>query len=405
MVKVCIVSQDLSPPDANGYGGRVFDLARGLCETRDVILVSAEATHLANRRLPGGSDFGFRWITLPAIFSGRSNRLVRMINWILFSVCIIKVLITLGRKDVVIFSSPPLFSGLSIFLFSRLKGYRVIFDVRDLWPETIVQLGAHSRFNPFIVVLRWIEVICVSCCSSITSSLPGIKDYVRDYFGNDKVIDKAIYIKSGRDISSYCVDISGRYSSNQTIATLQTLRRDGKYVVAYMGTVGEANGVDKLLALADYCMDQDNLAFVVIGKGGKVPFFREETQTRRIRNTYFLEFIPQEMVATAQSLCDALFLAWEDLPLYDYGVSPNKYNEYMLSGKAIYHFYNGRHSPFDDIPGIFQRSYSEEALQEFRVQLKASNPGEVFVRSIDLLFRTEDMVTEFDTLLKRFLVD
>jgi len=122
MGKVCIISQDLSPPEANGYGGRVFDLARGICETRDVILVSAEATHLASSRLLGGSDFGFRWVTLPAIFSGRSNRLVRVINWVLFSVCIIKVLITLGRKDVVIFSSPPLLSGLSIFLVLLFSG-------------------------------------------------------------------------------------------------------------------------------------------------------------------------------------------------------------------------------------------------------------------------------------------
>ena len=155
MKTLVFVNQYGSTP-LTGFGGRYFYLAQELSSKCNVMLVSCANHHLL-RSKPQFKGLFYdeicegvlvRWVKLLPYSSSKSP--IRVINWFLFSF-LLPVLLFKKRFDVLLYSSPSPVAFAGAWFISFIKRSKLVFDVRDVWPETLIELGGYSKYHPLIL--------------------------------------------------------------------------------------------------------------------------------------------------------------------------------------------------------------------------------------------------------------
>jgi len=147
-----------------------------------------------------------------------------------------------------------------------------------------------------------------------------------------------------------------------------------KFTVAYAGALGYANAMDSFIKAAGLLKEYD-IEFLVIGNGPE----RSNLQklARNNPKVKFIDKIPKEDVLELLTNVDAGFIGWLNLKLYDYGVSANKYNDYMLAGIPIISSSNIRNDPVKMAGcGIQAAAEDENSIAEAVLKLYSMSPGE-----------------------------
>ena len=147
-------------------GGRHFHLARELAKQgHKVYLVAASYTHILRQppkvKVPCQiqliEGIHFVWLKMP--YYGNAHSKKRIINWFLFGWKLRGLINTIADKpDTILYSSPSLIGFLGCRHIKNVcKNTRLVFEVRDIWPLTLIQVGGYSPNNMFIRFLQWIE--------------------------------------------------------------------------------------------------------------------------------------------------------------------------------------------------------------------------------------------------------
>src|SRR5690606_23866806 len=135
------------------------------------------------------------------------------------------------KPDIIICSSPSLISWLGAEWQGWRNHARTIFEVRDIWPLTLRELGGFHRLHPFILFLQWVERRAYRKADVVVSNLPHADDHMVSCGMNR---NKFLWLPNGVDV--------GEFSSGRTVPdAVQTAVPADKFVVGYAGTLGEAN--------------------------------------------------------------------------------------------------------------------------------------------------------------------
>lgn len=278
---------------------------------------------------------------------------VRIINWFKFSYKVSKLSKVLNDKpDVILYSSPSLIGYLGAYALARKNNSKIIFEVRDIWPLTLCELGGYSEKNPMIVFLKHIEYFAYKTADDVISNLPNAIAHMETR-GLEK--QKFHWIPNGYSHTDfYSSEILG---DNYTLSI-----SDNKFKIGYCGTIGKANALDFLVKAAEILRNED-IQFIIVGSGSECKTLKDYVKNRKLNNVLILPAVKKSKVSSVLNLFDVCYLGWHNARIYEYGISANKMSEYMLSGKPILHSYSGSRDP----------------VEEFNcgVSVEAENPAEI----------------------------
>lgn len=336
--KIWIINQYGSLP-STGMGGRHRHLSRELVNLGyKVTLISARWTHgtrdeEAAEAAPQSEKFeGFRFYRIPVSKYKHAHDKKRIINWFAFAWRIRKLDELLDeRPDVIIYSSPSLVPYLTAYRLARRYDSKLVFEVRDIWPLTLMQLGGFSPRHPFIRFMQWIEDFAYEKSDAVISNLEGSVEHMKSRGLSE---DRFTWVPNGYSKAELDQTISADPKIIDAI-------RNQSFSVTYTGAIGEANSLNTVVESAMILKSDPDIHFNIVGRGRLENSLKEEVDKKNLKNVHFWGSLPKAEVQSVLKASDACVICWKDSELYSFGVAANKVFDYLYSARPIVNAYSG----------------------------------------------------------------
>ena len=233
------------------------------------------------------------------------------------------------KPDVIYTSSPDLFVAFFALRFGRKYKIPVVVEVRDLWPESIVEYNKISRKNPIIQILYQLEKWIYKKADQLIFTMEGGKEYICDK-GWDKVVDlnKVNHVNNGVDLEEF----EENYEKYQIED--KDLLDKSKFNVVYVGSVRQVNNLATLIDAAKELKPYRNVQILIYGDGTERATL-EETCRKFQLNVKFKGRVEKKYIPYILKNSDLNVINVRPAALNKYGCSWNKLFEYMASGKPI----------------------------------------------------------------------
>lgn len=242
----------------------------------------------------------------------------------------LKRLSRLPRPDVVIASSPHPFVAANGYRIARKYNAKFIFEVRDLWPLTLLEVGGHSPRHPFIWAMARAERRAYERCDYTVSLLGGAKAYMVEH-GLDE--NKFVYIPNGFDPAASRANAEPLPEEHSHV--IADRKRAGKRLVLYCGNHGIVNALDTVLEAARLQGDGSSIHWLLVGQGPEKRRLQRRAQQVRLKNVTFLPPVTRSQMPALTGAVDVGYVGLQKKDLFRYGVSPNKLFEYMAAGLPV----------------------------------------------------------------------
>ncbi len=284
-----------------------------------------------------------------------STSMRRILSWVDFERRLLRMpKDALPAPDVIVVSSLSLLTVLNGLRLRRRYKCRLIFEVRDIWPLTIVESGRFGPRNPFVLGLGAVEKLGYRRADAIVGTMPNLGAHVA------KV--------TGRPLPTFCIPQGVDVEALRTPARLPadysaTYIRGDKFLVAYAGSIGISNAMDVFFDCAESMQQDQDIHFVVLGDGELRQSYIDRYGS--LPNLTFAPRVPKSQVHDFLTRCDLLYLSVNDSEIWDYGLSLNKLIDYMLAAKPIVASYSGYPSMIDEAEcGTFVPAGDAVALRD-----------------------------------------
>ena len=205
-----------------------------------------------------------------------------------FSSVIAGVFYARRRCHVVLVTSPPLFVGITGFLLSRWKRVPLVFEIRDLWPESAIDTGVLTNYT-IIRFAYWFEGFIYRKARLINCLTPAFRQKLIQE--KDVPAGKTVMIPNAADFS-LSEELLHSFDSR---TFREKLGWHDKFVVTYVGAHGVANHLIQLIEVAEL-LRETNAHIVLIGDGMQKTMLREEVRRRGLGNVQFVDSVPKKEV-------------------------------------------------------------------------------------------------------------
>ena len=321
-------------------GTRQYWLSRGLASrgwsSHVIASGAAKGTGIgeerSGHRLEGGVSY--TWLDGPG-YSG--NGASRMWSYSRFTQQVLarRSLRHLPPPDVVIGSSVHPFAAWAGLRLARRHSVPFIFEIRDLWPETLVQTQALARDSAAARALWRLEGHLVRCSTVVMSPLPLVGGYLDERYSFPK--ERFVWISNGFSSVQHPEPVASRESSDT-------------FTFMYFGALGEVNEIPLMLEALELARrSAPQIRLSITGSGRWADEITRGQAANRWQGVTLNKAIPPDQVGAAMSAGSALIYAVPDLPqLYKYGVSANKIFDYLASGLPAVVAANFPRNPFEE---------------------------------------------------------
>ena len=267
----------------------------------------------------------FTWVKVSKYKGSQSiGRVLVMIQFMLNLFLLPKK--KLQDPDVIIVSSLSPLPIINAYLWSIKYKAKLIFEVRDIWPLSLIEIGGFSKLNPLVLFFGWFEKFAYKKADKVISLLPNAKPHMVSK-GMEK--DKFVHIPNGFNVEEM-------KKSKELDKSISNLIPKNKFIVGYTGSLGASNAMEYLIEASNLLENNENIHFVIFGKGQHL----EKLKNNAKNNVSFLGQIDKSQIQSAISFFDVCYIGWHNHSLYRFGISPNKIFDYMYAGKPIIHSVN-----------------------------------------------------------------
>jgi glycosyltransferase involved in cell wall biosynthesis len=237
--------------------------------------------------------------------------------------------------DIIFGPSVPLFTGLAAFFLSKRKKCYFCFEVRDIWPQALVDLGVLSKNSPVVWVFRKIEVFLYLHADKIIAVLPFAYKHICQYGIHP---DRISWIPNGVDLKRF--DCYKPYQGGE----------QGNLTVMYVGGFTSTHGIEPIFEAAKCLQYEKNkdIRFVIVGVDKKKKQYKYNTYVHQAENIEFRDSIPKSQVACVQEEADVLIASVKNTNVYQFGINSNKIFDYLASGRPIVFAANSPNNPVAD---------------------------------------------------------
>ncbi|HPE37192.1 MAG TPA: glycosyltransferase family 4 protein, partial [Spirochaetales bacterium] len=327
----------------HGMNYRPYHLARELTALGvDVTVISGSTSHeyyappVTNGRYTLEDVDGLRYVWIRTPGYGESRSLGRVKAWAAYLAGLYGIgRVGLPRPDAIIVSSPPPYPIVPAARLARRYGSKLVFEVRDLWPLSLVELGGASPRHPFVMLTQWVEDFAYRRSGLVVCVVAGALEYMRSR-GLDP--GKFLHIPNGVSVANM----------PPSATTTRRAFPDRRFIVGYAGKVGIAYGMEALLEAARLLKRRPDIGIAVVGAGT----YRDELAARAdesgLDNIRFLPPVPKAQVPDVLAGFDACYLGLRPEPLFRYGVSPTKLFDYMAAAKPIVWAIDSGNNPVEE---------------------------------------------------------
>ncbi|MBX3335149.1 MAG: glycosyltransferase family 4 protein [Nitrospira sp.] len=320
------------PPEVNAPASRTYEHCREWVRNgHRVTVVTCAPNHprgivydgycngLWEREERDGIDVWRVWTYVTA----NEGFLKRTLNYLSYMVASIVAAPFLPKVDVVISTSPQFFNGLAGYVVSRQKRVPWVLEIRDLWPESILAVGAISN-RAIIGVLEWLELFAYRKADRIVP----VTDAFQQHMEKKGIpVSKITVIKNGADISLY-KPIVGQNP------LMQELGLEDKFIAAYFGTHGMAHHLETILHAADRLRRYRDIIFLLAGDGAERERLLSLRDKLALTNVVMLEQQPKERMPWLWACCHVSLILLKKSDLFK-TVIPSKLFESMAMEKPI----------------------------------------------------------------------
>lgn len=351
-MKILYICKYFIPKSVNSYGGRSYNLFLELSKIDGVsidVVASNSLGHLG--KLDLSSDIekidynkNFSAFYLKTYSYKKSKSFDRILSWFDFERLVFKFFFNKARNyDIIYISSPSFLTLLTGYIFSKLFNKKLVLEIRDIWPLTLIEEGNKSKFNPIILLMGLLESFLYSSADLIIGTMPGLKKHVEkktsSFFLTSQSnvvcipfgVNESIRIETKKDSS---INLNHYCSSSSALK------------IIYSGSIGISNALDNYFNLVSLLRDNINIHFFVLGDGPLRDMYVEKMIN--YENLTFIDSVNANEVNSIIIQGDILYLTNRPISLWSYGQSLNKLVDYMYSGKIILMEYTGLISMIND---------------------------------------------------------
>jgi glycosyltransferase involved in cell wall biosynthesis len=314
------------PPEVNAPASRTSEHCRAWAQTgAEVTVVTCAPNHPNGTIYPGFKNKlwqtetrdGVKVVRLWTWLAANEGFLPRVLNYVSYMIAAVLALPFLPRADVVVTTSPQFFCGLVGFFARIVKRAPWVLEIRDIWPESIVAVGAMKK-GVAIRFLEGLEAFAYKQADAIVSLTRGFVPHLAARCGD---ASKIAILMNGADLSAF----------TRTGAASEVKRRlglEGKFVGAYVGTHGMAHGLDTILNAAELLKGDPRFAFLMAGGGAEEARLRAERDRRGLDNVVMLGQRPKAEMPALWSATDASLILLKRSDTFK-TVYPSKMSEAM----------------------------------------------------------------------------
>jgi glycosyltransferase involved in cell wall biosynthesis len=341
-----------------GAAARLFYLAKEFAKTNKVLLLTSDSNHLCDFpdtkkrfNFDKQDEVNICWVKTKKYTKTAS--IARILSWFDFEMGLFSLnRKNLSKPDVVLVSSLSLLSIVyGYYLKKRYNAY-LVFEIRDIWPLTLVTEGGFSRWHPLSLFLGIIERFGYKKADLIAGTMPRLDLHVENILGQPKDV--------------FCSPLGLDCSQVSTLELAPELDQyfpENKAIVGYAGSMGTSNALEPFISCIEQLSENTQVHFVLVGDGDMRNSYINRLKSKD--NVTFISKIRQEKVQYFLSKCDVLYLSTHDSEIWQYGQSMNKVVQYMLSGKPVVASYSGYESMLNEAKsGVFIPSNNTDLLKE-----------------------------------------
>ena len=352
-MKIAVISKyGLSP--SSGQNNRIFEICQSFLKISDaynLTLITSISCGYKYDLSDYDSKFYYyesnkgeiKHILLKGPINSLGFNFKRIFSWIVFELFLFFYLIN-KKFNILWISSLSLLTILNGIFFKKIFKSKLIFEIRDIWPQSIIEIT--GKKSVFTFLLRKIELFGYHNSDFIVSPLFNLSEYLEKI--NPKFKSKFNYIAQ---------DISNSYEFPRPISN------SDKLGICYAGSFGKANSIEEFLKLINSEIIDKKIVFYFIGKG---------LDFHRLKSTYsntqfiFKEYMPpKDLQLFLKNNCNIGIQFIPNRPIYHYGISPNKWNTYHKSGLAIFTFSFMKNNLLDLYNAGINFEFNEQGVNKF----------------------------------------
>jgi glycosyltransferase involved in cell wall biosynthesis len=321
------------PPEVNAPASRTYEHCKQWVQDgHEVTVVTCAPNHprgivyegYRNKLFQREEKDGIQIIRIWTYVTANEGFLKRTLNYLSYMVAAVLVAPFLSRYDVVLSTSPQFFNGLAGYLASRLKRVPWILEIRDLWPESIVAVGAITN-RPVIRLLESLELFAYRKADHLVA----LTDAFRAHMLLKGISSsKVTVIKNGADFSLYKKPPHGHTN------LLRELGLEGKFVAAYFGTHGMAHHLETVLEAAHELREWKDIVFLLVGDGAERSRLVTMRDEKKLSNVVMLDQQPKEKMPELWSLSSVSLVLLKKSALFK-TVLPSKIFECMAMVRPV----------------------------------------------------------------------
>jgi len=275
---------------------------------------------------------GIRVLRVWTWLSPNKGFLGRTINYLSYMLCATLCAMWVRNVDAIVATSPQFFCGWAGVLCRWILRRPLLLEIRDIWPESIVTVGAMKR-SPVMRVLEVLERRMYATAKQIVTVGDGYREQlIRRGVPEEKIA----VVPNGVDVSQFMPQRPTRQVRSQW-------RGDGRLVCAYIGTVGMAHGLEVIVRAARKLKEagRDDIVFWIVGDGAERSRLENVCRAEGLDQVVFTGLVPKSKIAEVIASCDACLVHLRKTELFE-TVIPSKIFEIMAMNVPIVMGVNGQ---------------------------------------------------------------
>jgi colanic acid biosynthesis glycosyl transferase WcaI len=234
--------------------------------------------------------------------------------------------LALHKPDVIIATSPQLLCALSGWWLAWWKRVPFVFEVRDLWPESLAAVGAGSEGSLLHRTLGAIAGFLYRRADRIVVVAPAFKDHLIRYWNVPAA--KISVVENGVETDLFRLDPAA-------MEVRKRLKLEDRFLICYIGTMGNAHGLETLIGAAEELHTAlPSAIFLLIGEGAEKERIMDLAAARGLTNVQFLAQQPRERIPAYVSAADVCLVMLKKTELFK-TVIPTKLLEYMACERPV----------------------------------------------------------------------
>ena len=377
---------DNFPPEVNAPASRTFEHCREWVKAGHQVTVITGAPNFPKGKVFDGyqnqlwqheSMDGIRVIRVWTYITANEGFYKRTLDYLSYMFASFLASLLVRQVDVVVGTSPQFFTVCAAYMTGLLKRVPWVFELRDIWPESIRVVGAMKQ-SKVLDLLEQVELFLYRKSSAIVSVTHAFRNsLIRRGVDGEKI-----------HVVTNGVDVSRFSPRNKGAELLRKHDLQGKFVVGYIGTHGLAHALATLLDAAKALKaapDGDRFRIILLGDGANKAALRQRAQTEGLDNVIFVDSVSKDQVVRYWSLLDASIIHLKKDALFA-TVIPSKLFECMSMAIPVLHGVQGESADIverENVGLLFEPENAEALINALRrladhpellARLKANGP-------------------------------